>query len=60
MLASVRADALSYPERIIFMQDNCPVHTTRVVPDGLTKKEMLNYYIEQRHEPHRKHLGKYY
>ena len=31
MLPSVRQYALPYPERIIFMQDNCPIHKARVV-----------------------------
>lgn len=31
MLPSVRAYALPYPERIIFMQDNAPIHTARTV-----------------------------
>lgn len=31
MLPSVRAMAIPYPERIIFMQDNCPIHTARIV-----------------------------
>ena len=31
MLPSVRAYALPFPETILFMQDNCPVHTGRAV-----------------------------
>ncbi|KAK3885555.1 hypothetical protein Pcinc_008351 [Petrolisthes cinctipes] len=31
MLPSVRSYLLPYPERIVFVQDRCPVHTARVV-----------------------------
>ncbi|XP_068235483.1 uncharacterized protein [Palaemon carinicauda] len=31
MVPSVRAYALPYPEQIIFMQDNCSIHTARIV-----------------------------
>lgn len=31
MVPSVRTYALPYPERVIFMQDNCPIHTARIV-----------------------------
>lgn len=31
MLPSVRTYAFPYPERVIFMQDNCPIHTARIV-----------------------------
>ncbi|KAK3896200.1 hypothetical protein Pcinc_000122 [Petrolisthes cinctipes] len=31
VLPSVRCYAIPYPENIVFMQDNCPVHTARVV-----------------------------
>ena len=31
MLPSVRAYALPFPERFIFMQDNSPIHTARIV-----------------------------
>lgn len=40
MLPTVRAMALPYPESIIFMQDNCPIHTARVV---------RRWFEEQRH-----------
>ena len=31
MLPSVRSYALRYPEKIIFMQDNCPIHTAKTI-----------------------------
>ena len=31
MLPSVRSYALPYPEKIIFMQDNCPIHTAKII-----------------------------
>lgn len=40
MLPSVRSYALPFPETILFMQDNCPVHTARVVK---------RWFEEQRH-----------
>lgn len=46
MLPSVRAYVLPYPERIVFVQDQCPVHTARVVRQWFNEHqeiELLNW-----------------
>ena len=35
MLPSVRSYALSYPEKILFMQDNSPIHTAKSIKQWL-------------------------
>lgn len=42
MLPSVRAYALPFPERILFMQDNCPVHTGRAVRRWFEEQRRLD------------------
>ena len=41
MLPSVRAIALPYPETIVFMQDNCSIHTAKIVKKWFEEQRNL-------------------